>query len=366
MAGLVEGGIGDNLNTVLRGIIPGLNTMDTPVHPSHSSDNRSPANDSTIIDISTDEGGGGDEGDTDQGGNGAGGGQTVPEMRGLRSILDRTILFILLLAVKILIDHRLGLFVVIGLVGTFFHHNGNLKQQVILKAKRKIFSLIIMLVFLLFNIFFVYYIFSDQHLYRSLIFCQPVYETMDFWMLLWIVGITDFMIKYMTIAVKGIVTILPRRCLSFKRRGKIYLLIEQFSQMYRTLTPMPIWIQYLSNDPETHWSINYGLVLLYVIFKAGSLIDKLKEVRAATKGICFDVQYGVHLSKGEPPVNGQACPICQDDYTDPIQLQCKHIFCDECVSLWFDRERTCPMCRAKVADDPTWRDGNTSLYVHLF
>jgi hypothetical protein len=29
-------------------------------------------------------------------------------------------------------------------------------------------------------------------------------------------------------------------------------------------------------------------------------------------------------------------------------LQCKHIFCEDCVSTWFDRDTTCPMCRAKV------------------
>lgn len=44
----------------------------------------------------------------------------------------------------------------------------------------------------------------------------------------------------------------------------------------------------------------------------------------------------------------------------------QHLFCEECVAAWFDRERTCPMCRAKVADDPAWRDGTTSLVPQLF
>ncbi|XP_071944498.1 E3 ubiquitin-protein ligase RNFT2-like [Antedon mediterranea] len=362
MAGLGEGGIGDNLNSMLRGIIPGLNTMDAPVHPAHTTDNQSNT-DSIIINIPT-EGGGGDQGEGDPSGNNGGGAASIPEMRNLKTLLDRTLLFIFLLCIKILIDHCLGLFVIIGLIGTFIHHNGNLRQQVIMKAKRKMMKMITMLLFLLFNIFFVYYIFNDQQLYRSLIFRQPTYETMDFWTLLWIVGITDFMIKYLTIAVKGVITMLPQQVLTFKKRGKIYLIVEQFSQLYRMLTPIPLWIQYLSTS-ESHWCINYSLVLLYIIFKAGTLIDKIKEVSAATKGFCFDVQYGVHLATGGS-TTGQACPICQDEYTDPIQLQCKHVFCDECVSLWFDRERTCPMCRAKVAEDPAWKDGNTTLYIQLF
>ena len=50
----------------------------------------------------------------------------------------------------------------------------------------------------------------------------------------------------------------------------------------------------------------------------------------------------------------------------PFFFFSQHIFCEDCISLWFDRERTCPMCRAKVVADPTWRDGSTATYVILF
>ena len=45
---------------------------------------------------------------------------------------------------------------------------------------------------------------------------------------------------------------------------------------------------------------------------------------------------------------GGICPICHDNLKDATMLHCKHIFCEECVATWFDRERTCPMCRAQV------------------
>ena len=45
---------------------------------------------------------------------------------------------------------------------------------------------------------------------------------------------------------------------------------------------------------------------------------------------------------------GGVCPICHDNLQEPTMLHCKHIFCEECVATWFDRERTCPMCRAQV------------------
>ena len=49
----------------------------------------------------------------------------------------------------------------------------------------------------------------------------------------------------------------------------------------------------------------------------------------------------------------------QDSYQEPTMLQCKHIFCEECVSTWFDRDTTCPMCRAKVRVS-TWFHRDTT------
>ena len=44
----------------------------------------------------------------------------------------------------------------------------------------------------------------------------------------------------------------------------------------------------------------------------------------------------------------------------------QHIFCETCIQLWFDRERTCPLCRSVIASDPKWRDGSTEGFVMLF
>lgn len=71
-------------------------------------------------------------------------------------------------------------------------------------------------------------------------------------------------------------------------------------------------------------------------------------------------------NKDQLQTAGGQCPICHDEYADPVLLQCRHIFCEACVALWFDREQTCPLCRAKVVDDPAWRDGSTTLFAQLF
>ncbi|KAL0003562.1 hypothetical protein SO802_017343, partial [Lithocarpus litseifolius] len=59
-------------------------------------------------------------------------------------------------------------------------------------------------------------------------------------------------------------------------------------------------------------------------------------------------------------VNGPETSICQEKMHAPVQLCCKHIFCEDCVSEWFERERTCPLCMAliKSADLRAFRDGS--------
>ena len=60
----------------------------------------------------------------------------------------------------------------------------------------------------------------------------------------------------------------------------------------------------------------------------------------------------------------------QDAYRDPVKLSCGHIFCADCCGEWFERERTCPMCRASVGPASkrfkSAADGRTSLLPIIF
>ena len=76
--------------------------------------------------------------------------------------------------------------------------------------------------------------------------------------------------------------------------------------------------------------------------------------------------YGKTPTEEEMKASGGFCPICQDEFQEPTMLHCKHIFCENCVATWFDRDTTCPMCRAIVSEDPSWRDGATSQFIQLF
>nr|XP_029729697.1 E3 ubiquitin-protein ligase RNFT1-like [Aedes albopictus] len=78
------------------------------------------------------------------------------------------------------------------------------------------------------------------------------------------------------------------------------------------------------------------------------------------------MSYGTIPSKEQLQACGGQCPICHDNFNSPVLLECNHIFCELCVGTWFDREQTCPLCRAKIVDDPSYRDGATTFFLQLY
>lgn len=133
----------------------------------------------------------------------------------------------------------------------------------------------------------------------------------------------------------------------------------------------------------------FGMILSagYIVCKCGDLIktsslakngvmELFKIVVSIWSGsfLCCAMQphksfvqrIGTNPTKEELQAAGEQCPICHDTYTEPMRLSCTHIFCETCVATWFDREPTCPLCRALVADDPSWRDGSTSHFIQFY
>ncbi|KAF1332580.1 Ring finger and transmembrane domain-containing protein 2, partial [Globisporangium splendens] len=91
--------------------------------------------------------------------------------------------------------------------------------------------------------------------------------------------------------------------------------------------------------------------------------------------ITLGLEYGVYVSHEDLVEAGNPdCSICYEPMHLPVKLSCSHMFCEECVMEWFDRERSCPLCRASVATSlreqdevkPQFLDGSTSLFPQLF
>ncbi|KAM7361558.1 uncharacterized protein ACRADG_012568 [Cochliomyia hominivorax] len=193
-----------------------------------------------------------------------------------------------------------------------------------------------------------------------------VTKTLSLGALLYYVAVNDLILKLLTQLIKIFVTMLPTKVIRHKSRGRLYALIEYISQFYRALVPMRQWLTFLF---ESYAGLEVISGILFSAFYLGAkgfeFVERGKPLKKALINFVRNMDYDRKPTKDELEAAGTVCPICHDSYTTPVVLECGHIFCDECVNTWFKREQTCPMCRAKVSEDPAWQNGATTYFYQL-
>ncbi|KAL3857428.1 hypothetical protein ACJMK2_012100 [Sinanodonta woodiana] len=283
--------------------------------------------------------------------------------------------FILILFIRIMADHILGLLVFIGLSAGFYYANVRMVQtvhQLSLKEMtgrgQVVSSCLWLILFLSAQIGCIYYFFRDQELWNVLIFDLPVKWEGDLYALFWVTMVTDYVLKFIAIILKALLSLVPSFLLPQKKRGKYYMFIEVLVQFFRCLMPIMPWVHFLKDNPKSGRAIlAIILSIVYLIAKAVAVFSKFRELANAFLKLNVDAAYGNKPTISDINARGEHCAICQENYKDPVMLSCKHIFCENCVSVWFDREKTCPMCRAQIQmDDPKWRDGSTCSYIQWY
>ncbi|XP_016952810.1 RING finger and transmembrane domain-containing protein 2 [Drosophila biarmipes] len=186
-------------------------------------------------------------------------------------------------------------------------------------------------------------------------------------MLLYYIAVSDLIIKLLTMLVKIFITMLPHHLMRLKVRARLYVLVEYTSQFYRAMTPITQWFLFLYESYSGLEVVSGGLFsALYLGAKIFELVERGKSLKKAIVTFRKNIDSERPPTKDELDAAGALCPICHDAFNTPIVLECGHIFCDECVQTWFKREQTCPMCRAKVSDDPAWQDGSTTFFHQLY
>ncbi|XP_014786716.2 E3 ubiquitin-protein ligase RNFT1 [Octopus bimaculoides] len=146
-------------------------------------------------------------------------------------LLQKSGIFAVILFIKVMYDHRLGLLIFFSLLGTFCYANRGFDRQTHQLIARQggaqhrtLLSKLWLILFLLGNILSIYIVFADQKLYRTLYLQLPVMEKLDIWSLAWIIGITDFVLKFICIILKSLVAMWPRTYIPYRRRVGISLL----------------------------------------------------------------------------------------------------------------------------------------------
>ncbi|XP_065548805.1 E3 ubiquitin-protein ligase RNFT2 isoform X3 [Lathamus discolor] len=276
----------------------------------------------------------------------------LSELKAVIGWLQKGLPFILILLAKVCFQHKLvsfpaGIAVCIGMASTFAYANSTLREQVALKEKRSVLVVLWILAFLTGNTLYLLYTFSSQQLYNSLIFLKPNLERLDFFDLMWIVGIADFVLKYLTIALKCLIVALPKIILAVKSK---------------------LWYKYImGDDPSSSYFLGGILIILYSLCKSFDICGRLGSVRKALKVLCTPQTYGVRATSQQCTEAGDICAICQAEFREPLILICQHVFCEECLCLWFDREKTCPLCRSVTVETlRCWKDGTTSAHFQVY
>ncbi|XP_005986872.1 E3 ubiquitin-protein ligase RNFT1 isoform X2 [Latimeria chalumnae] len=296
---------------------------------------------------------------------------SLSEMRYLFQWLQKSLPYILVLCAKLIIQHALGIAVGVGLLMTYVYANKAISNQVFLRERRSKLHCAWLLVFLTASSFVLYYTFYSQTLYCSLIFINPNVDSLEFWNVLWIVGITDFILKFLFMGFKCLILLVPSFLMAYKLRGQWYMIIEELCQYYRSLVPIPVWFRYLVGYTEFDnllgWTFGILLALTYLILKLLTLFGQWRSLKKVLRIFCSQQHYGITASKRQCLEAGDICPICQAEFRDPILLVCQHVFCEECISLWFNREKTCPLCRTVITEQVNkWKDGATSPHLQIY
>jgi hypothetical protein len=113
-----------------------------------------------------------------------------------------------------------------------------------------------------------------------------------------------------------------------------------------------VWIEYVRTDPP-QWmhhraGLEYapGYTVKYIWCRCvGYDVPcpgwMIADDVAVEEPRCYDHLFCEHPEK---IFDSDCCPICRDDFEDKVLLKCGHAYCKACISNWFDRCVTCPLC----------------------
>ncbi|GAV74670.1 LOW QUALITY PROTEIN: hypothetical protein CFOL_v3_18151 [Cephalotus follicularis] len=256
--------------------------------------------------------------------------------------------FSLLLLVVFIRQHLqvTGFFVSLWIVVVMFKSNVILRKQTALKGERKVSVLIGMSIGFLVHVVGVYWWYQNDDLLYPLIMLPP--SIPPFWHPIFIIMVNDTLVRKAAMVVKCFLLMYHKnsRGRNYRKQGQMITSVEYLMLLYRALLPTPVWYRFFL-DKEYGSLFSSLMIGLYLTFKLTSVVEKMQSFFAAVKALSRkEVRYGAYATSE----------------------QVEGIFSCSIYVSRFERERTCPLCRAlvKPTDLRSFGDGSTSLFFQLF
>ncbi|XP_023737752.1 uncharacterized protein LOC111885744 isoform X1 [Lactuca sativa] len=287
-------------------------------------------------------------------------------------LVEQVLPFSLLLLVVFIRQHFEEIpdfLITIWIAAFMFKSNDILRKQTALKGERKIAVLATISVLFTLHVAGVYWWCRQDDVLYPLVMLPPE-STPPFWHAVFIIVVNDTLARQAAMVVKCFLLMYYKNSRGRNRRkqGQMLTVVEYLLLLYRALLPAPVWYRFFLN--KEYGSLFSSLMTgLYLTFKLTSIVEKVQSLISSVKALYRkEIHYGPYATSEQVNEAGEVCVICQEKMHVPVVLRCKHVFCEECVSEWFERERTCPLCRALVrpAELRSFSDGSTSLYFQLF
>ena len=214
---------------------------------------------------------------------------------------------------------------------------------------------------------------------------------------LWDVIILDLWMRFAFVSLKIAVVALPFSVLQravkrshastkklsltrvYRRRASFLSAVEYANLIFRSCVPVPIWLAYFKRElPSFLASFVTGL---YVVFKLKGVQRGSDFFKASAAWMGWQkhaLAHGEAATREDLMESGDVCAICQEECVDATKLRCSHIFCQDCIGEWFDRQpargtaragtKTCPVCRAVVQNgvQRSYGNGETAMMPIVF
>eukprot|EP00877_Chromochloris_zofingiensis_P003768 jgi/Chrzof1/13392/Cz07g31100.t1 len=296
------------------------------------------------------------------------------DFQALAKWVEQLLPYLILLAVIFCYHFLTGIFLFGWLMCSIFKANQLMRKLVALKKNCQPGEMAAAMLYIATNAVMVVWL-SGQKLWRSFLLLPPR-SPISVWQAVFLVLVADSLVRFCGLMPKLLVVSVMQsrwaktsRFCTQRRQARLLTLVEYTLLGYRTLLPVPIWYTYLLTC--TLNSVLCSLLAgFYLTFKGYGLLRRGKLLLVAAKLVMrTGALYGRYVNKDDS-VEGaaQCCPICQDPAQTPVRLDCSHVFCEDCIGEWLERDQTCPMCRSNVKPPglQSYSDGATTLLPQIF